>query len=699
MFEEREIHLRDYLRVLYKRKFTVLTFFIIVFVLVLIGALSITPVYEASTKVLIEKVDIYNLSMMNPYFMPYDPDFYETQLQLIKSSAVAQKVVKKLSLEKTYASYFPESRELFERDTPPTEFLTDVIRNGIKVVPIKNTKIVNIGFLSTDPEFAVLVANSVAEAYIEQMLEIRMSFSRYSIAWMTEKAEEEKEKLETSEKELQGYMRQHDIVALQDRIALTPEKVTEFNAQLIKAETKRKELETLYSQITKASLKDAETIPAIASDASLQALRGQIGNAEANIQDLSKKYGKKHPSMIKANEELKLLNERKRQEINRIIATIKNEYELARANELSLQGALSKSKSEAIKLNEKYIQYGVLAREAETNKQLYDALMKGVKEQSVTGELQNLRIWVVEKAKKPGSPVKPNKVLNVLLGIIIGLVGGGGLAFFFEYLDNTVKTPEELESRFGQAVLGVVPLLESKEGDIEKIVTQEPQNVISENYKSIRTSILLSSPDKPPQSILITSMGPEEGKTVTSTNLAITIAHSGYSVLLVDGDLRKPRVHKIFGLDNAKGLSTYLAGASHDVSIFKGPLQNLSILPSGPLPPNPSELLGSHRMHQLMKALRERFQIIIWDSPPLMTVTDSLILSRILDGTIVVTRAGKTTYEIIRRGLRDLKGRQPGDTETHLLGIVINAFDVKKSDYYYHKYYNYYYSSGRDKDK
>ena len=192
MLEEREIHLRDYLRVLYKRKYTVLTFFIIVFVLVLIGALSITPVYEASSKVLIEKVDIYNLSMNNPYFMPYDPDFYETQLQLIKSSAVAEKVVRKLSLEKTYPSYFLESKSLFQGETPMTGFLTDVIRNGIKVEPVKNTKIVNIGFLSTSPEFAVLVANSVAEAYIELMLEIRMSFSRYSIAWMTEKAEEEK---------------------------------------------------------------------------------------------------------------------------------------------------------------------------------------------------------------------------------------------------------------------------------------------------------------------------------------------------------------------------------------------------------------------------------------------------------------------------------------------------------------------------
>jgi succinoglycan biosynthesis transport protein ExoP len=691
MLEEKEIHLRDYLKVLYKRKYTVLTFFVIVFVVVLIGALSTTPVFEATTKVLIEKVELYNAAMMSPYMMPYDPEFFDTQYQLIKSTSVAQKVVKNLFLENTYESYFPESRKFLEKDKQKVETLTEIIRSGIVVNPVKNTKIVDISFMSTNPEFAALIANSVAQAYIEEMLEMRMTFSRNSIEWMTKKAEEEKKKLENSEKSLQEYSRSHDIVALQDKISMSPDKLGEFNAQLVKAETKRKELEVLNQQIAKLSLKDAETIPAIASDPTLQSLRNQIMNAEQNMQELSKKYGKKHPSMIKASEELQGLNQKRNNEINRIVASLKNEYELARANESALRNAVSNTKSEVINLNEKYVQYSVLSRESETNKQLYDALMKGVKEQSVTGELQNIRIWVIEKAKKPGSPVRPRKLLNVLLGIIVGLFGGGGLAFFFEYLDNTIKSPEEIETRLGQSVLGVVPLLETKEGDIEQIIMNEPQTLIAENYKSIRTAILLSSADKPPQNILVTSMGPEEGKTVTSANLAITIAQSEYSVLLIDGDLRKPRIHKIFGLDNAKGLSTYLAGASSDINIQEVATKNLSVLTSGPTPPNPSELLGSNRMHELMKTLNERFHIIIWDSPPLLTVTDSLILSTMLDGTLIVTRAEKTTYEIVRRGLKALQG-----SGSHVIGVVINALDLKKSDYYYYKYYNYYYSSERE---
>jgi capsular exopolysaccharide synthesis family protein len=247
-------------------------------------------------------------------------------------------------------------------------------------------------------------------------------------------------------------------------------------------------------------------------------------------------------------------------------------------------------------------------------------------------------------------------------------------------------------------VLGVVPVLESGGEHIEEIIQKEPQSVFAESYKTLRTAVMLSSADRPPKHILITSMGPEEGKTVTSINLAMTIARSGYSVLLVDSDLRKPRVHSVFGLNNLSGLSTYLAGTSTDIeSIFKRPVMNFSILPSGPIPPNPSELLGSGRLKELLELLRNKFDIIIWDSPPLMSVTDSVILSKLLDGTIIVAKAGKTTYEIASRGLKYLSGRRETDSEFRILGIVINFFNIKKSDYYY-QYYNYY-SSEKDSGK
>ncbi len=691
--EEREIHLRDYLRVISKRRYTVYTFFTIVFIVVLIGTLSSTPVYKASAKVLIERVEGYNLSMMNPYYTSYDPEFYETQYQLIKSSSTAQKVVKMLALESTYESYFKGRQISASGEKSRADILADIVSGGITVSPVKNSKIVNISFMSSNPQFAALVTNSVARAYIEELLDMRMSVSRYSIEWMAKKAEEEKAKLEKSEMALQEYMKANNIVTLQDRVTLTPEKLSEVNTQLTRAETKRKELESLYRTVMKISAnpKNAESFSVIASEPTIQSLRNQILKAEQNAEELSKKYGKKHPAMMKAEEELKGLQQKRDQEISRVISSIKNEYELAKSNEASLRNMMSSTKAEAINLNEKFIQYGVLTRDVETNKQLYDALMKKMKEQSVTEEIRTVNVWVVEKAEKPTSPVKPRKSLNILLGIIVGMFGGVGLAFFIDYLDNTIKSPDEVEARLGVPLLGVVPLLEGKEESIEEIILKEPQSIYAESYKTIRTAILLSSASKPPQNIHITSMGPSEGKTVTSVNLATTIARSGYSVLLVDSDLRRPRIHSIFRLNNLSGLSTYLAGATSDIeTVFKRPLTNLSVIPSGPVPPNPSELLSSQRMHELMRILNEKFDVIVWDSPPLMTVTDSLILSKILDGTILVIKAGKTTYEMVGRGLRVLQGTHESESGSRVLGVLLNGFDMKQGDQYYYQYYNYY---------
>ena len=694
--EEREIHLRDYLRTIYKRRYTVYTFFIIVFAVVVIGTFSTTPVYKSTTEVLIEKVEPSNLSMMYPYYFSYDPAFYETQYQLIKSASVAQKVVETLDLEKTYVSYFPEEREAFthlDEEVKRTK-LANMISGDISVSPIKDSKIVTISYMSENPEFAALVANTVAKAYISEILDMKMSSTRYALEWMTKKAEEEKTKLEKSERALQDYMRANDIVTLQDKIAITPEKLSEFNTQLIQAQTKRRELESLYETIKKTSIADAETIPAISSDPTVASLRTEILNSEQNIEELTKKFGQKHPTMIRAREDLKTLKEKREQQIRRVIQSIRNEYGLAKSKEDSLRSALSSTKNEALSLNEKFIQYGVLLREVETNRQLYDALIKRIKEQSVTEEIQTVNVWVVEKAQIPKNPVRPKKSLNILLGIIVGLFGGVGLTFFFDYLDNTIKSPDDVETRLGLAVLGMVPLLQPKDGNIEELLLQKPQAPFSEHYKNLRTALLLSSASKPPQNILVTSMGPEEGKTVTSMNLALTIAESDYSVLLIDSDLRKPRIHSIFGLNNTKGLSTYLAGTSSSINIIKGPKENLSIIPAGPLPPNPSELLSSYKLHELIRVLKEKYNIIIWDSPPLMTVTDGLILSKVLDGTVIVTKAGKTTFDLVRRGLKAIRGRRASDAESHILGVVINAIDVKKSDYYYYKhYYHSYYSS------
>lgn len=723
---EIEIHLRDYLKIIVKRRQTVYTFFGVVFVLSLLLTFSSTPIYIATTKVLIEKSQPGSVGPTNMYYESYDPDFYETQYQLIKGLSVARKVVNMQSLDKNYDSYFKKEQSGFNIIGGTFEWvkgvfnvilnLTGVTRSepapaarkdsqgeadakidqiartisaSIIVTPIKNSKLVNIGYMSSNPEFAALIVNSVAKAYTEDLLDMKMSTSRSAMRWLTEKADEEKVKLEKSEKELEEYQRAKDIVTLENRIAMVPEKLSEVATKIAVSESKRKELESLYNKVKEImrTPEKAETIPVIASDPTIQSLRGQILKAEQNIGDMSKRFGQKHPAMISAVADLKVLKDKREQEIRRVVESIRNEYELARANEENYRKMAAQTKSETLNLNEKFIQYEALKRETETSKQLFDAIIKKIKEQDITQDIRTVDVWVVEKAEVPKAPAKPNKTRNILLGFIIGLLGGVGIAFFVEYLDNTVKSAEDIESKLGVPVLGVVPLLKADEKKMEEILLKEPHSVFAESYKVLRTAILLSSAVTPPKNVLVTSGTPSEGKTVTSVNLAMTIAQTANSVLLIDSDLRRPRIHKIFGLDNSRGLSTFLAGASDMNIICKEVAPNLSVIPSGPIPPNPSELLSSGKMYDLIGALNEKFDIIVWDTAPLLTVTDSLVLSKILDGTIIVARAGETTYEIVGRSMKSLN-----DIEAHFLGVVINGLDVSKNEYYY-RYYNYGYGS------
>ncbi len=715
--EEREIHLRDYLKVIDKRRYTVYTFFIVVFIIVLIGTFSATPVYMASTKVLIEKRD--SVPLMTSYgYMPYDPDFYETQFQIIRSVPVAKRVVQMLDLERTYgvkgtnngfslvgsvSGWFSDLSSLIfgtkekkssgagaENSDAREDMLAKMISGGISVTPVKDSKIVTISYMSSNPLLAKSIANTVAQAYIDELLDLNMSSTQHMLKWMTSKAEEEKKKLDDSERALQQYIKSQDLVTNQNKMAIVPEQISQLSSQLVTAETKREEMETLYNQVKEVSGSPgkAETVSAVANDPTIQGLRRQIMQAEQKIMDLSQKYGKKHPLMIRAKEDLNVLRAKKEQEINRVIASIKNEYALAKSNESNLKRMLSEAKGQAINVNEKFIEYDMINRDVETNRQLYEALIKRIKEQNITEQIQTTNVMIVEKADTPASPVKPRKALNVLLGLIVGLFGGIGMAFFLEYLDQTIKSPEDVETKLGVPVFGLIPLFSSQDRPIESAVIDNPTSTFAENYKAIRTSLLLSSAEKPPKHILLTSAGPDEGKTVTSINLATAIAQSQYRVLLVDADLRRPRIHKVFKIDNSKGLSTYLAGASGMDIIHEGPLPNLHIIPSGPIPPNPSELLGSGRLVEMVGLLGGKYDIVIWDSPPLLTVVDSLVLGKVLDGSIIVARAGKTTYELLGKSLKSL-----GDLNANVFGVVINAVDFKKNKYYYSRYHNYYYSA------
>lgn len=722
-FEEQEIHLRDYLRIISKRRYVVLTVFAIVFLATAVRTFTTTPIYTAASQVLIEK-NSGNKGFDDPY--RYEPDFLDTQAEIIKSANVARKVVDNLQLASRYRRYFinddgdvsvitvaksfltgllkpvinllknsPEKlhADSGEVDAPGVEpktdeqIIADIISDGLAVTPVKNTKILSISYSDKAPVMARLVADAIVKAYMDEILEIKLSTSSYSVKWMTDKAQEEREKLEFSERELQRFMRENDLVTVEDKLTVLPQKLSEFGRQISLAEAQKKELQDQLNQIHLAGndLDKLESIPALASSEVLKSIRARIYKANQTIQELSKKYGRKHPKMIKAVDEQRILNDEKRYEIDRILSSITNSYDLAAQKEKSMKELLAETKGEMLGSNEKFMQYQIMKREVDSNRVMYENLQAGIKKEGVTEQSQSVNIWVLKKAELPDFPSKPNKKRNLLLGMVLGLFGGVGLAFFIEYLDNTVKGAQELEEKFGLTVLGSIEELRDKNETIESFVVKNPLSPVAESYRLIRSGLLLSSAERPPKTMLITSMNAKEGKTSTTANIARILNQSGSSVLIIDCDLRRPRMHDIFAVKNETGLSSLLTGTTKDSGVQKVLAEDICVIPSGPIPPAPGELLGSATMKELIKELAEKFDFILLDSPPVQNVTDSLVLSQYVDGTIIVVRAGKTTNEDLESGMKKLH-----DVRTRFLGFVLNGMKNQDMGQYYYGYSTYY---------
>ncbi len=691
--QERELHLRDYLRVLYRRKWPALAVFVIVAAVAIIRAYLAPPVYRATTRILIEKTEVQNLGVVNPLYSSWDPDFHRTQVQIIRSAATAERAARALAADEQFRGRFQGPAAAAGGRAPALPELARMIQQGIVATPEKESKIVTISYLAPEPDLAAVIVNTVVKAYVDQLFEMKMSYSRYAIEWMTGKAREEGERLERAERNLQSFMKANDILTIGNRVAVVPERLSELGLELTKAETRRRELEAVYARLAAVENDPAaaEAIAAVEGDPAFAAVKAQLLRAEQGLSELSRKYGQKHPAMIAARQDVAALERKKAAEVRRIVLSVKNEMELAAAREEDLRRRLTSGRSDAVAANEKFVRYEELKRAVETNRQFYDTLMSRAKEESLTQQLQGVQVWTLEPAQTPEEPDGPRTARTVLLGLVLGLVGAVGMAFFVEYLDNTVRSADDLELKTGSPVLGVIPPARGRGKSIEHAMLREPRQPAAESYRALRTSILLSSEEGPPKSLLVSSTAPEEGKTATAVNLAVAIAQSGYRVLLVDGDMRKPRVDGIFDLPNETGLSTLLQEGGAPAPAEVG-VPNLWVLTSGPVPPNPSELLGSKRMDELVRSLREAYDLVVFDSPPFLTVADGLVLARKLDALLLVARAEHSTYNGVRRGIKALR-----DINVQPLGLVLNAYDERRSGAYYYYHQHYYYETDEER--
>src|SRR5579859_6620991 len=711
----REPHLYDYLLILRKHQWLILSFLLAVVTIVSIATFRMQPVYSTTARVEIDRENSNVLPFQGADSFDYvmDADNYiETESKILTSETLALQTIRSTGLAShpEYASGDGPSEAIasgsLANHKRPPELAAFLGSLSVKRVP--NSRLLDVTFESTDPQLAARVVNAHIENFREENFKSRYQAIAQASSWLADQLDELKVKVQKSEDARLEYERKNQIWELDDKSNVATQRLSDLNKELTEAQTERMKKQALYDFARAA---DSDSVPELRTDAVLQDLYKKRGEVSGQYTDAQAQYGPNFPKVLRLQGQLKETEQLIDNEKKAIIAQMGNDYNASRQRELLLSQALEQQKAEANQMSERLVEYNILKREAEANKALYDGMLTKLKEANIAGALKSSNIRVVDPAMVPSYPTRPAKTRNIALAFIVGLVGGVGLALLREYLDNTVKTPDDIETLARLPSLAVVPAFTEMNGNgrrgllkgvstnghdkrIELVAQHLPKSQMSEAFRALRTALLLSQPDHPPQVILVTSALPREGKTTAAANLAVTLAQLGDKTVLVDADLRKPGVGRLLNMTDGKyaGLSSYLAGVSSlDLVIVPHPLiPNLAAIPTGPLPPNPADLLSSHKLADAIAELRGKFKFIVIDSPPIMAATDAVILSVQVDGVLLVVRSGETPKEAFVR-TRDLLL----SVKCRLLGVVLNAVDASAPDYYYsYRYYPYSYGYG-----
>ncbi len=742
---QREKHLRDYLKILQKRWKPGLTVFLVILVFGLLSHRPQVPMYVATTKILIQATPPIP-TLTGRTWDPFWTNFYQTQYKILQSRSLAKKVIKKLHLDENPELIYPpkiKRNKIFEytnfrylialikniprriygtirgafssqkkikknqstlysqNNKEKTEWeenrLVDMFLASLIVEPIKDTRLVNVGFRGYKPHLVAKIANAIAETFMEQDVEAQIETSRGAAGWLASRLEQQRIKLQESEEALLKYKQKIGIVSFGKEKTIVAEKLVKLNEKALQAELERIELQTKVQKLKSLNISEAkpELLMGILNDELVAELKSKLLEKRAALSELSKKYGPKHPKLKAARDEIRLLEHQLKKEVDEKIKTLEERYRLAAQREQAFKAALKEAQKKAQEINQKAIKLEFLQREVETNRQMFRLYLTRLKETSISdNEVRPSRVRIIDRAEPPAAPIPPRKT-STFMTLFLALAGGIGIVFFLEYLDNTVKTPEDIERYIGVPFLAPIEDVEQVKKDSKAledalVTLKNPKSPYAEAFRGLRTNVLFSFPEKSPKAILINSPNPRDGKSFISANLAITMAQAGSKVVLIEGDLRKPTLGKYFGIKrNAPGLSNLLVGRSGKESFHTfSKEKNLVIIPAGPIPPNPSELLGSGAMKSLITTLSEKFERVIIDSPPLSAVADALILSIMVDGVIIVASAGKTHREAIREAVDKFKR-----VGAKIMGVILNKIPTgRKGKYYYkYQYYSYYY--------
>jgi succinoglycan biosynthesis transport protein ExoP len=712
----REPHLYDYLLILRKHQWLILSFLLAVVTIVSIATFRMQPVYTATARIEIDRENSNYLPFQgaDSYDMMTDLENYiETQSRVLTSETLALHTIRNSGLiphaeigGTTTVSDAITSGSLANHKRPPE---LGAFLGSLSVKRVPQSRLLDVNFEATDPQLAAQILNAHIGNFMDQNFRGRYETTAKATVWLKDQLSELKVKVQNAEDARLAYERQHQIWELDDKQNITTQRLTDINKELTDAQSDRMRKEALY-EFAKSGNIDA--VPQLRENTSLQELLRRRSDVYTQYLDALNQYGPNFPKVQRLQSQLKELETLVDREKHNIMEALGNDYNAARQREGLLSEALNDQKSEVNLMAQSMVEYNILKREAEASKAMYDGLLTKLNEANIAAGLKSSNIRVVDPAMIPSTPSRPAKSRNVALSFVVGLVGGIGLALLREYLDNTVKTPDDIETLSRLPSLAVVPTFTSENGSgkrsrlslgvssnghekrIELVAQHLPKSQMSEAFRALRTALLLSQADHPPQLILVTSALPREGKTTAAANLAVTLAQLGDRTLLIDADLRKPGVARLLNMTDGKyaGLSSYLAGVSSlDLVAVPHPMiPNLVAIPTGPLPPNPADLLSSHKLADALRELRKQYKFIVIDSPPIMAATDAVILSVLADGVLLVVRSGETPKEAFTRA-RDLLA----SVKCNLLGVVLNAVDSNAPDYYYsYRYYPYSYGYG-----
>jgi succinoglycan biosynthesis transport protein ExoP len=707
-----EVHLLDRLAVVFKHLRLIAAVFAIVVSLAMLESYSATPLYRSQARIVIQderSTEIGTLNSNDPAYWQDPEPYFNTQYRILQSRGLARRVIKLIppppvTLPTAFARTVALPRQLVNRwraqppsasEAPPKDETAGesaaigAFLGGLEIAPVKGTRLVEIIYSSPDPAYAALAANTVAQEYVQQNLDSKLQNTNSTLDWLKGELDKQRQKVEAAERATANYQEGQNAMSLDDRQNIVIDRLKSLNDAVTKAKTTRLQKEALHRQIGDLTPDSAgvDTFPGLAQNTTIQEIRQQLAQLTGEKARLLQTRTANHPDVAKVNAAIESANVRLRSETGKVLDSIGNDYRTALAEERSLSASLEEQKRQAIDLNRKNINYSILQREAEGERHVYNALLQQEKEMRVISNSRANNVQLMDAAEVPGGPYTPNHGRDWLMALVLGLALGVAFAYTIEYLDDTLKIPDDITRRLKLPLLGLVPAVSGSR--VPMLLNPVPHD-FGEAFRSLRTSLVFTNGTDGNRMIAVTSSQPLEGKTTTACNLAVALALGGARVMLIDADMRRPGLHRTMGLRNDVGLSHVLTGQGRiRDAVQRTSDPNLYVMTAGRTPPNPSELLSSARMKHLIANLKTSpFDWVIIDTPPVLAVTDAVIVAPYVAGLVFVVGSEMTRRAHAERAIEMIQSGKP-----NIIGAVLNRVDLNRNKYYYSRYYGYHYKN------